>query len=187
MNSIDSPLMTNAEAMAYCRIKDPRVWRRGYFPDFSSTQAARSYFTRRRCSRPMRRQRRITSCFASSTLSDILASSESNSADKRKLKTTGNLFLSFITETYPKALQIYQFKKSSVENYKSLDGSNGYYIMKLMIVQNIRISEELEAEISRLAEEIGESKQTAIRLALREGIEGVRRKFSKTRSERGAK
>ncbi len=30
MNSpnIDSPLMTNAEAMAYCRIKDPRVWRR---------------------------------------------------------------------------------------------------------------------------------------------------------------
>lgn len=51
--------------------------------------------------------------------------------------------------------------------------------MKLMITQTIRISEELEAEISRLAEEIGESKQTAIRLALREGIEGVRRKFSK--------
>lgn len=52
-------------------------------------------------------------------------------------------------------------------------------IMKLMITQTIRISEELEAEISKLAEEIGESKQTAIRLALREGIEGVRRKFSK--------
>lgn len=51
--------------------------------------------------------------------------------------------------------------------------------MKLMIIQTIRISEELEAEISKLAEEIGESKQTAIRLALREGIEGVRRKFSK--------
>ena len=52
-------------------------------------------------------------------------------------------------------------------------------IMKLMITQTIRISEELETEISKLAEEIGESKQTAIRLALREGIEGVRRKFSK--------
>lgn len=51
--------------------------------------------------------------------------------------------------------------------------------IKLMIRQTICISEELEAEISKLAEEIGESKQTAIRLALREGIEGVRRKFSK--------
>ena len=50
-------------------------------------------------------------------------------------------------------------------------------IMKLMITQTIRISEELEAELSKLAKEIGESKQTAIRLALREGIEGVRRKF----------
>ncbi len=52
--------------------------------------------------------------------------------------------------------------------------------MKLMITQTIRITEELEAEISRLAKEIGESKQTAIRLAIREGVEGVRRKFSKT-------
>ena len=52
--------------------------------------------------------------------------------------------------------------------------------MKLMIRQTICISEELEAEISRLAKEIGESKQTAIRLAIREGVEGVRRKFSKT-------
>lgn len=51
--------------------------------------------------------------------------------------------------------------------------------IKLMIRQTICISEELETEISKLAEEIGESKQTAIRLALREGIEGVRRKFSK--------
>ena len=51
--------------------------------------------------------------------------------------------------------------------------------IKLMIRQTICISEELETEISKLAEEIGESKQTAIRLALREGIEGVRHKFSK--------
>ena len=50
--------------------------------------------------------------------------------------------------------------------------------MKLMIHQTIRISEAMEAEIARLAEDIGESKQTAIRLALREGIEPVRRKFS---------
>lgn len=50
---------------------------------------------------------------------------------------------------------------------------------KLMKVVPIRMSEDLEAELSKLAEEIGESKQTAIRLALREGVEGVRRKFSK--------
>lgn len=49
--------------------------------------------------------------------------------------------------------------------------------MKLMISQTIRITEAMEAEIERLAEEIGESKQTAIRLAIREGIELVRRKF----------
>ena len=59
--------------------------------------------------------------------------------------------------------------------------------MKLMIVQNIRITEAMEAEIARLAEEIGESKQTAIRLALREGIEPVRRKFaSAVREEKEA-
>ena len=58
---------------------------------------------------------------------------------------------------------------------------------KLMKIIPIRISEELEAEISRLAEEIGESKQTAIRLALREGVGCVKRKFSKTKSERHAK
>lgn len=50
--------------------------------------------------------------------------------------------------------------------------------MKLMIIKTIRISEDLEAELTKLAKEIGESKQTAIRLALREGIEVVRRKFS---------
>ncbi len=50
--------------------------------------------------------------------------------------------------------------------------------MKLMIRQTICITEDLEGELSKLAEEIGESKQTAIRLALREGIEVVRRKFT---------
>ena len=40
---------------------------------------------------------------------------------------------------------------------------------KLMKVIPIRISEDLEAELSKLAKEIGESKQTAIRLTLREG------------------
>ena len=59
--------------------------------------------------------------------------------------------------------------------------------MKLMIRQTICISEELEAEISRLAKEIGESKQTAIRLAIREGVEGVRRKFSKTEKKEDAR
>ena len=49
---------------------------------------------------------------------------------------------------------------------------------KLIKVVPIRISEDLEAELSKLAKEIGESKQTAIRLALREGIEVVRRKFA---------
>lgn len=55
--------------------------------------------------------------------------------------------------------------------------------MKLMIVQNIRISEELEREIAKLAKEIGESKQTAIRLAIREGLEVVRAKFLKQSKE----
>lgn len=41
---IDSPLMTNAEAMAYCRIKDPRVWRRGYLERaFSAICSGRLY------------------------------------------------------------------------------------------------------------------------------------------------
>lgn len=56
---------------------------------------------------------------------------------------------------------------------------------KLMKVIPIRISEDLEAELSKLAKEIGESKQTAIRLALREGIEVVRRKFSQLQPKKG--
>lgn len=57
--------------------------------------------------------------------------------------------------------------------------------MKLMINQTIRITEELETAISKLAQEIGESKQTVIRLAIREGIEVVRNKFlTKQKGER---
>lgn len=51
-------------------------------------------------------------------------------------------------------------------------------IMKLMITQTIRISEELEAEIKRVAQEIGESKQTVIRLAIKEGLNAVRNKLA---------
>lgn len=39
---------------------------------------------------------------------------------------------------------------------------------------------------SMLAKEIGESKQTAIRPAIREGVEGVRRKFSQPQPKKGA-
>ena len=41
---------------------------------------------------------------------------------------------------------------------------------KLMKVIPIRISEDLEAELSKLAKEIGESKQTAIRLTLAKAL-----------------
>ena len=49
--------------------------------------------------------------------------------------------------------------------------------MKLMITQTIRITEAMESELSRLAEELGESKQTVIRLAIKEGLGIVARKF----------
>lgn len=49
--------------------------------------------------------------------------------------------------------------------------------MKLMINQTIRITQELETQISKLSKEIGESKQTVIRLAIRDGLEVVRNKF----------
>lgn len=54
---------------------------------------------------------------------------------------------------------------------------------KLMIVTPIRMNEELNEAIAKLAKEIGESKQTAIRLAIREGIDVVRRKFLKQSKE----
>ena len=55
--------------------------------------------------------------------------------------------------------------------------------MKLMITQTIRISEELEAEIKRVAQEIGESKQTVIRLAIKEGLAVLKSKL--TDNEKG--
>lgn len=50
--------------------------------------------------------------------------------------------------------------------------------MKLMIRQTICISEEMEKDISKLAQEIGESKQTVIRLAIKEGLNAVRTKLA---------
>lgn len=85
--------------------------------DSFKTHFARSYFTASKCLSPILRQRRTKSCFASSTLSEILARSESNSSDKRKLITTGNLFLSFIYGLYLKTLHFQQLKKSSVSHY----------------------------------------------------------------------
>lgn len=70
-------------------------------------------------------------------------------------------------------------KKVEETSTKQLDNMKKNLLQnKLMKVIPIRISENLEAELSKLAKEIGESKQTAIRLAIREGVEGVRRKFS---------
>ena len=62
-----------------------------------------------------------------------------------------------------------------------LDSSEEYYIMKLMIVQNLRITDEMKAEIMKLSKELGENQRTIIRLAIREGLEVVRRKFQKTK------
>ena len=49
----------------------------------------------------------------------------------------------------------------------------------------ILIQEALRRRNSMLAKEIGESKQTATRLAIREGVEGVRRKFSQPQPKKG--
>ncbi len=53
--------------------------------------------------------------------------------------------------------------------------------MKLMIVQNIRISEETEKRIAEVSQAIGESKQTVIRLAIKEGLGIVERKLGAER------
>lgn len=145
---------------------------------FSNTHFARSYLTDSRCASPIRIVSRIKSCLENSSLSETCASSLSNSSDNRKLIMMGSLFLSFMVKKYLKTLHLNQIEKSSTDTTFILDSSIGTTNMKLMIVQNIRISEDLEAELTKLAKEIGESKQTAIRLALREGIEVVRRKFS---------
>ena len=49
---------------------------------------------------------------------------------------------------------------------------------KLMKITPIRLSEELDLSISKLAQEIGESKQTVIRLAIKEGLNAVRNKLA---------
>ena len=49
--------------------------------------------------------------------------------------------------------------------------------MKLMIRQTICISEEMEKQIAEVAAAVGESKQTVIRLAIKEGLRSVLAKF----------
>ena len=67
-----------------------------YFSDLSSTQAARSYFTRRRCASPMRKHRRITSCSADSSFCATFVISAFNSSLIRNVFITSNFFSSFI-------------------------------------------------------------------------------------------
>ena len=50
--------------------------------------------------------------------------------------------------------------------------------MKLMIRQTICISEEMEKQIAEVAAAVGESKQTVIRLAIKEGLRSVLAKIS---------
>ena len=57
-----------------------------------------------------------------------------------------------------------------------------------MKIQTIRISEETEKEIAAVAKAVGESKQTVIRLAIKEGLKIVERKLAtkKNNSKKGA-
>ena len=48
-----------------------------------------------------------------------------------------------------------------------------------MIRQTICISEEMEKQIAEVAEAVGESKQTVIRLAIKEGLRSVLAKFGR--------
>ncbi len=87
----------------------------GYFPDFSRTQAARSYFTRRRWVRPMRIVRRITSCLARSVRSAASASSRSNSSVKHTVCLTIILLFSFMRSSVVK-FQTFGKNKKLVKN-----------------------------------------------------------------------
>ena len=49
--------------------------------------------------------------------------------------------------------------------------------MKLMIIQTIRITEAMEQQIALVAREAGESKQTIIRQAIKEGLPIVEQRF----------
>ena len=86
-----------------------------YFSDFSRTQAARSYFTRRRCVRPMRIVRRITSCLARSVRSAASASSRSNSSVKHTVCLTIILLFSFMRSSVVK-FQTFGKNKKLVKN-----------------------------------------------------------------------
>ena len=83
----------------------------GYFSDFSRTQAARSYFTRRRWVRPMRRQRRIVSCLGISKMRETLLSSFSKSSVTRTVCVINSFFSSFIKAVL-KLNTLRQIKKS---------------------------------------------------------------------------
>lgn len=48
-----------------------------------------------------------------------------------------------------------------------------------MIRQTICISEEMEKQIAEVAKAVGESKQTVIRLAIKEGLRSVLAKFGR--------
>ena len=67
-----------------------------FFADLLNTQSARSYLTRFKCSSPIRKQRRITSCFARSVSSATADSAFSNSSVRHTVCLTTILFFSFI-------------------------------------------------------------------------------------------
>lgn len=50
---------------------------------------------------------------------------------------------------------------------------------KLMKVTPIRLNENLDEEIAAVAKAVGESKQTVIRLAIKEGLRSVLAKFDR--------
>ena len=50
---------------------------------------------------------------------------------------------------------------------------------KLMKVTPIRLNENLDEEIAAVAKAVGESKQTVIRLAIKEGLRSVLAKFGR--------
>lgn len=58
---------------------------------------------------------------------------------------------------------------------------------KLMKVTPIRLNENLDIEIASVAKAVGESKQTVIRLAIKEGLRIVERKLApqKNNSKKG--
>ena len=94
MNSpnIDSPLMTNAEAMAYCRIKDPRVLRRGYLERaFSAICSGRLYPVFSRQTNPIA----ISILKASCSLKESFRAARFTSSSIVSVSLTGTVFRNF--------------------------------------------------------------------------------------------